>query len=346
MTDNWKVLEELERSEEPCLLATIIHVDGSAYRKVGSSMLVKASGGRVGMLSGGCVEQDVAARTEEMLRSGRSVTFNYNTRSSDDPIGDFGSGCEGRIHVLLEPIGDALRRQLTKIKEWLVRGVSVAWVRRLDAHRTVVEHRFLPEWEFHSAGLDESPLNGCRYDGSWGSEVFVQVLSPKPRLLILGAGEDARPLAAMASQVGFAVTVADWRQALCCREHFPSAERLVIGFPADISSQIRLGEDDYAVVMTHHYEHDKQLLEWLLDRSLRYVGVLGPRHRTERLLAGQPLPEAVHSPVGLPIGAAGPDEIAVSIVAELIRMRRAGASSQPDKPPTILKRLVQAGATR
>jgi xanthine dehydrogenase accessory factor len=331
MTDNWRVLEELWRSDEPSLLASIIQVEGSAYRKAGASMLVRVSGERIGLLSGGCVEQDVAARAEELVRSGRTVTVVYNTRYSGDPIEDFGSGCGGRIHVLLEPVDLKLRGELAQAKGWLERGVSVAWVRKLGEHRTVSEHRFIPEWEYKNDGFEvrfnDRQTGGCFFYEPWNSEIFMQRLCPKPRLLLLGAGEDARPLAALASQIGFAVAVADWRPALCSREHFSSAEQLVVGLPAEISRQICLGENDYAVVMTHHYEHDKQLLEWLMDRHPRYIGVLGPRRRTERMLMGQSLPETVRSPVGLALGAVGPDEIAVSIVAELIRVRRADAAT-------------------
>jgi xanthine/CO dehydrogenase XdhC/CoxF family maturation factor len=121
---------------------------------------------------------------------------------------------------------------------------------------------------------------------------------------------------------------------------------LVVGFPAEISRQICLGDDEYAVVMTHHYEHDKLLLEWLVNRHPRYIGVLGPRQRTERMLPGRPVPVEVRSPIGLSLGATGPDEIAVSIVAELIRVRRAAAESLADSLQPTRDRLVPADAQR
>jgi xanthine/CO dehydrogenase XdhC/CoxF family maturation factor len=147
---------------------------------------------------------------------------------------------------------------------------------------------------------------------------YIQRYDPKPRLFIFGAGPDARPLVQLASQTGLSVTLCDWREALCCKELFPLADEFIAGPPAETAAALRLDSRDAVVLMSHSFQHDRALAEAMLGRELLYLGILGPRRRTSRLLGGGEIPEHVRSPMGLPIGAEGPEEIAVSIMAEII----------------------------
>lgn len=151
---------------------------------------------------------------------------------------------------------------------------------------------------------------------------YVQRYNPKPRLIVLGAGPDAKPLVRTAAQSGFAVTLWDWRESLCCKEQFPQADECIVGSPALLGSDLHLRPSDAVVLMTHHFQHDRVLLEAMLQKDIFYLGILGPRRRTSRLLGGTIIPEHVHSPIGLPIGADGPEEIAISIMAEIISKLR------------------------
>ena len=151
--------------------------------------------------------------------------------------------------------------------------------------------------------------------------IYFQLIWPQPALYIIGAGVDARPLARLAGNVGYAVHLFDWRSALCNEVHFPTAVSFQIGDVDTLIANIPFSPLDSLVIMTHDFQLDVKLMQRLRDRQLLYLGILGSKKRTDRLLGGV-IPDRVHSPVGLSIGADGPEEIAVSIVAELIAVRR------------------------
>ncbi|WP_276351686.1 XdhC family protein [Cohnella caldifontis] len=336
MTSLYGLLDAIGRSDGPFVLATIIRTYGSAYRKAGAAMLFGRDGVRLGMLSGGCLEEDLATRANELVGSERSHTVVYDMRSDDTRIWGIDSGCNGLVEVLLEPVHPRLKAHLRMAKVCLDRGIPVTCLRRLDRERSVTGYYFAPhdgqsafgDW---TGDVPDSLRMRQAGEGLTGdmfilqrepAEVFAQTLWPKPRLILFGAGEDARPVAALAAKAGYSVTVADWRPAYCAETFFPDADRLLVGSPTEIQRQLRLGRQDSAVLMSHHFDRDREMLRYLLRHELKYVGILGPRHRTVRLLDGKPVPESVRSPAGLPIGAEGPEEIAVSIVGELIRTFR------------------------
>ncbi|WP_440109129.1 XdhC family protein [Paenibacillus sp. QZ-Y1] len=160
----------------------------------------------------------------------------------------------------------------------------------------------------------------------WGIPLQItSIYPPKPRLIIIGAGNDVIPVASLSRAAGFRVVVGDWRESLCTAMRFPGAE-LVLGFPREIMSVLEIKSGDYIVLMSHQFPREREFLELLGDRTYSYLGIMGSRTRTARLLNGLPPFEHVHSPVGLTIGADGPEEIAISIVAELIACRRTGAA--------------------
>ncbi|MGN7413284.1 XdhC family protein [Paenibacillus sp. SAF-068] len=141
--------------------------------------------------------------------------------------------------------------------------------------------------------------------------------TPKSRLIIIGAGNDVIPVARLAQSAGFRVVVADWRETLCTLERFPGTE-LVLGFPCEIMPLLNVNNGDYLIMMSHNFPRERELLEMLVDCEYAYLGIMGSRTRTARLLDGLPSLKYVHSPVGLSIGADGPEQIAISIAAQLI----------------------------
>ena len=164
--------------------------------------------------------------------------------------------------------------------------------------------------------------SGILFSNELASNIYTHTFEPKPRLMIFGAGEDVIPLVDLANKTGFSVIVSDWRPALCNKEVFPKADQLIVGFPEESLEKIGFHPTDSAIVVSHNFQRDKEYLQYLLTKEIRYLGVLGSKNRTQRLLEGNIIPPHVKSPIGLSIGAEGPEEIAVSIVAELIQQRK------------------------
>ncbi|WP_090950016.1 XdhC family protein [Paenibacillus sp. OK060] len=150
---------------------------------------------------------------------------------------------------------------------------------------------------------------------------------PKPRLIIIGAGNDVIPVARLGKSAGFRVVVADWRETFCTTERFPGVE-FVRGFPSEIMPVLDIQSGDYIVLMSHQFPREREFLELLEDRNYAYLGIMGSRTRTARLLNDLPPLKQLHSPVGLTIGADGPEEIAISIAAELIACKRAAVAAE------------------
>ncbi|MBO1626642.1 XdhC family protein [Bacillus arachidis] len=314
MTSIYTVLEALLSCEQRCAVATIIHVEGSAYCKEGTIMLFCEDGTKVGMLSAGCLEEEVSIYAAEVMENQTWSIHQFNTRAEDDL--SWGMGCNGIIHILVEYIDEEYKVFLQTLYEYLKKGISVRMIKNISLIQTL----FISE-NGNMFGNEEAlfPIHSLQgLHGKW----FYQHFTPKPRLCIFGAGEDAKPLVRFAKEVNFFVTVCDWRESLCNAARFPSADVCISGFPKEVVPQLLLRKEDFVVIMTHHFQRDQQLIELLLEQCVRYIGILGPRHRTARLLEGKAIPKNVHSPVGLSIGGKGATEIAISIIAEIVQELR------------------------
>lgn len=335
MEEIHRILETIERTDLRSVLATITRVEGSAYRKEGTSMLLLEDGSQIGVLSAGCLEAELAACVPDILETGVSRSFVFDMQSSDPLSLGEGPGCGGVVHVTMEPVHDRFAGHLCTLKHYLDHHIEVMLVKRFGPDGSVTGYGFLTgdrhwfgEWEgpfpqvlFDWMSSGDLRRSGMRFVSSMQSDVFVHRYYPRPRLILFGAGPDARPLAAFAAATGFSVIVSDWRPVLCDRRYFPDAESILLGFPEESIRMIEFTAYDYVVVMTHHFQRDQQLVRLLSERQLRYLGILGSKGRTERLLEGVTFPMKVHFPVGLAIGAEGPEEIAVSILAELIHRK-------------------------
>ncbi|GIP42673.1 xanthine dehydrogenase [Paenibacillus sp. J45TS6] len=291
------------------VLATAVYVEGHAYRKQGVSMFFTKDGSMIGSLSPGCIETDLALRAEEVRRSGKPQLVLYDMRPEDDLSWGENIGCGGLLHILLEPIVGDLKWKLTQMKLYLDQGHSVTIRRKWNAQKPEVHHCI--EKTENSLSTKDDRIEG----------LYTHSYHPKPRLLIIGAGNDSITLAKLAASTGFRVTVADWREALCTENRFPNAA-LLVGFPEEILRTFQVREQDYLLLMSHQFPKERALLEQLQHSSYRYLGILGSRTRTSRLLEGLPPFPHLHTPVGLTIGSEGPEEIAVAIAAELIAVKR------------------------
>ena len=328
-----KLWQQIEATGEDCVLATVVHVDGSSYRKPCARMLITGSGIRAGTISGGCLEGEVCKQAWWLTAEG-PVVRQYSTSFEMDEHRPYGLGCGGTVHLLLE------RRQNA---EPFLRALQVAFIAR-EAMACAVT---LSGWNCGKREVVTSASASFTTDDlrRYASEAFAmqrstlqsshivwaEYIPARTGLFIFGAGDDAKPLVTQASTLGWHITVADGRSHLATRLRFPEADEVVV-LERGNTKPLTLREGDAAVVMTHSYEQDRTALSNLLEMKVAYLGVLGPRYRTADLLndiqAASPLAEAntrsredtwnkVHSPVGLDLGGDSPATIALSILAEI-----------------------------
>ncbi len=294
----------------PAVLATLVTVEGSSYRRPGARMLVTANGSRIGSISGGCLEEDVLVRARAVAASGRAEVVIYDTTSENDLVWGVGLGCHGIVQVLLEKISAR--------PAW-----ATALAENLSARRPT---ELVSVWH----GTAHFPL-GTQLSGDISTpptevRCFHETIQPPPALTVFGAGDDALPLVRLAKELGWQVTVADPRPAFATRERFPLADRCLHAPAGELVRHVAPETGALAVVMTHHYVHDVPIVRDLLPRPLTYLGLLGPKKRAGKILgdlAAQGLSitaesrERLHAPVGLDLGAETPEEVALAILAEM-----------------------------
>jgi xanthine dehydrogenase accessory factor len=336
-----------DRREEICL-ATIVAVEGSSYRKPGARMLLTSGGRRAGTISGGCLDKEVHKKAWWLTRSGSTVQ-KYSTFVDEDSRNPYGLGCGGTVSVLLEREEPA-QGTLAALEQSAERQAAMAIVSVIDTD-SVGCHLILSENGdvlFESAAPESSAVlarhalrEGRSLWTAGARSFFVDYVPPPTSLVVIGAGDDAQPLVEFAYMLGWQVTVVDGRSDLATEERFPLADLVV---SSRSLNDLLLTERSATVILTHSYEQDRAALQALLPRELAYVGILGPRRRTERLLT-EVAPQIdrtvedcfsqLHSPVGLTIGARNPASIALSIIAEIHAViERGGAKTQKCIPVT------------
>jgi len=299
-------------------------------------MLINEDGTTVGTLSAGCLEEDLIARIKEPNNQVRQL-IEYDMRTTDLISWGEGAGCNGVLQILVEPIDVRYHYHLCELKSALDNGKIVLIAKKTDATGKGMQYLFVTEEQdsfgnWHGQMPEEirhwltQPKKGMvscgkRQSTNGNGDYFIQTIKPQPRLIVFGAGPDAIPLVSLASNIGFKVTVVDWRPALSTEERFPTAD-LVVGFPDEVIEKLAIQKDDYIILLTHNFQKDKELISHLISRELMYLGVLGSVDRTSRLLDTNEFPPYLSTPAGLSIHAKGPEEIAVSIAGELIQVYR------------------------
>ncbi len=296
-------------------------------------MLITRGGRRVGTISGGCLEAEVQKKAWWLTESGASIQ-RYSSFYDDDSEMPYGLGCGGTVTVLLER-GEAAEQVLGALERSTASRKGTVFVSVIDTESPAERGTRLilsEDDEIHlsptvpSAGI-RLGRQALREERSFwqkgGTTIFAEYFAPRVALLIVGAGDDARPLVEFAATLGWKTTVVDGRAHLATRERFPLADEVSVLSAFD---QIALAARDAAVILTHSYEQDRAALRGLLPGGAGYLGILGPRKRTNRLLS-EVAPELgwtqdeclshLHSPVGLDIGAQDPISIALAIIAEI-----------------------------
>ncbi|GBF75187.1 hypothetical protein PA598K_03573 [Paenibacillus sp. 598K] len=388
-----EALRHCRETAESCVIATIIRVEGSAYRREGARCLIHADGRIVGILSGGCLEAELKEQAHHVFVDGESRRVHYDLRatSEEEPWG-LGTGCDGAVTVwmeLFDPISHpAAAAAILADGEARLSAPSAYWSLTVvgaedDSEYAAGDRWQLPvateesgpiAWESGSDGgrrptacaasrkaveqaRESQPLPRMRSQSSAGLlldtlalpqggrglctgwmrgglvEVFAELVRPVPRLVVLGSGADAELLSQMAAPLGWAVTIADHRIERAAPPGFSTAARHPV--PRGDYSSIADLQAPYVVVMTHHLEVDRAAMRQLLPlAAVDYVGLLGSRSRARRIVADVQEDEGfraewlakLHAPVGLDLGGETPEEICLSILAELTahRHRRDG----------------------
>ncbi|MET7365736.1 XdhC/CoxI family protein [Streptomyces sp. NPDC005566] len=330
-------------------MATVLRTWGSAPHAPGASMLVSEDGRIVGSVSGGCVEAAVCAIAEEVLAGAAPTVERWGV--GDEDAFAVGLTCGGTIEVLIREVGPEV--PLGRVASDLAAGVPVALVTPLDGGGlavgggTVTGSLGDPHADraavLAAEGMLGRAVSGLVTSGNDAAdgaacgperELLVQSFAPRPRLLIFGAAEFARPLAGIGAALGHRVTVCDARPAFAAPERFPGADEVVTDRPERwFRTQEDLVDPGTAViVLTHDHRFDVPVLALALRSRAGYVGAMGSRRthqdRLERLRAAGTTEAEIarlRSPVGLDLGGRGPEETAVSIMAEIIAVRRGGS---------------------
>src|SRR5256885_3711727 len=281
-------------------LATVVRVRGSAYRHEGAKLLVAEDGSTTGNVSGGCLEQDVREVCLQVIRSGRAELRSYCSSADEIEAWDLGVGCEGEVDVFIEPVTEPRSRERALLegrRPFAVCGVMPGKGElpgkgeggrgRLLVTSDVVEGELgsadlNSRVAAHARALLGTERSGLHAIGS--HTVFFDVFSPPPQLVLCGAGDDARPLARFAADVGFRVVVVDRRPGYLTVERFPAAARLVASDGAELLERLALHSGSYSVVMPHNFADAQAYLPALPDTPAAYIGMLWPRQRTERIV--------------------------------------------------------------
>jgi xanthine dehydrogenase accessory factor len=389
-----EAFDEANRRGERCALATVVSVEGSSYRRPGARMLVCEGGTSTGMISAGCLEADVIEHAKLVIRAGSVKLVEYNTASTSDEMAwGLGLGCNGIVRVLVEPLSprslyvEALRRSCEALPD--VAPLMVATVYQhtpsgsVEGRVSIGARLFIDEnGEAGRENLSDEVASlikgdalttaraesaGARvYEVEGGSvKVFVETLMPPVHLVILGAGHDALPVVELARGLGWQTEVVDPQARPVSHSRFAMADRVTLSRPEQIGSRVKITPRTLTLLMSHNYSHDLELLKFLLASPALYIGVMGPRKRTERILSelaaddesfrlGEEDRERLYSPAGLDIGANASAEIALSIVAEIravldgrrggnLRERRGSIHSSPidgERVPLMEERVL------
>ena len=360
MVDRRRIVQQWKRGAAS-VLVTLVHTDGSSYRRPGAHLLIGPDGEYAGTISGGCLEAEVVRKATWMVRQG-AIVERYSTMFDDTAEIPFGLGCGGIVDLLLEPVDTPECRALLAAMERSLGGDESQVATWLPAageqlRRAVLTTRcdviFRSE-RLTSTDLDvlaNHPATTFRND----SGIYFERLAAPQRLFVLGAGDDAKPVVTMASLLGWRVTVADGRPQLARADRFPEAERVVAAASVE---ELELTTADAAVIMTHSYEQDRALLTGLLggDQIPGYIGLLGASHRSSLLVSeaaatlGSSVADCckrVWAPVGLDLGGDGAEAIALAVIAEVQAWRQGklGASRRLTAE-LVAQQIEKGGASR
>ncbi|RZJ38503.1 MAG: XdhC/CoxI family protein [Chryseobacterium sp.] len=324
-------------------LATVVKVEGSSYRKEGARMLVTENGQLTGAISGGCLEGDALRKAVLAIHQKSNKLITYDTSNPDDVEFGVQLGCNGIVHILFEYIdenatqnpinmlekttenrGESIIATLFSLENRNVQTGTVGSV--INQKTTLITSNFLSESEladFASIVLEKKQNVLGKVSSE---EILLQYIPPQTTLVIAGAGNDVKPLAETAFILGWKTVIADGRATHALTKRFPNADDVLLASPEDLINKIEIDEATVFVLMTHNYNYDLALLKLIIHLPVKYIGILGPKTRLNRILedlknsgvtVGENEINKLYGPVGMDIGAETSEEIAISVAAEI-----------------------------
>lgn len=324
-------------------LVTLIHVEGSSYRRPGARLFVSTDGGSIGSISGGCLEAEVARKARWAARNG-AIVERFSTVFDDTAEIPYGLGCGGTLDLLIEPTDTPEAAALLKAMSESLTGLRRNVVTWLPADGRPLRRAVYDE---SGTTLFDSP--GSLPEGA----VFDEWLEPPQRLLLFGAGDDTQPMSQLASLLGWSTFVFDGRSQLARRERFPTAEAV---FASSTFTEIVPRREDAIVIMSHSYEQDRAWLTATLPHQPRYIGMLGSRHRSSLLVSeaasmlGWTVDQAcqnLFAPVGLDLGGDGAEAIALATIAEIQACCEGKLGhSRRMTPEFVAEQIARGGSSR
>lgn len=338
-----KAYESAKKNQLKVALATVVQVDGSAYRRPGARMLITEAGELTGAISGGCLEGDALRKAQTVIFQQESMLVTYDTTDEDDQKFGIGLGCNGIIHVLIEPINFQDELNPVALLQMAISdrevGVLATVFSVKNARSAQIGTRFLKKGDTYKKkdiGIATPVLEEIESVFSNSDlvkneililddshSIFIEVIHPPIQLLLFGAGNDTIPVAKMADLLGIEVILIDGRANQATTSRFPTVTKINVS-PANFALEgITIDSYTVALLMTHNFEYEATVLETLLSNKLSYVGILGPKKKSEKLRERLETKELqadwsnVYGPIGLDIGAENSEEIALSALSEI-----------------------------
>jgi xanthine/CO dehydrogenase XdhC/CoxF family maturation factor len=340
--------KKIQEAGKRAALATVVRVEGSSYRQPGARMLISDEGNLTGAISGGCLEGDAMRKALLVIARGKPMLVTYDTTDEDDATLGIGLGCNGIIHILIEPIDEQNQENPIRLLENMISkrqkcvlatfftlterqelqlGTCLAYTENGIMSGTlstlINKHEVVSALTLAISGRGSTILNETGKVP--GISVLLDVIKPAVHLVIAGAGNDIIPVVKIAGVLGWQVTVLDGRPFYATCARFPDVHQVLVTDASEALSKINTDENTVFVLMTHNYNYDLALLEQLVKREIPYIGILGPKKKFSRLLEelsgisqqDDIRTDNLYSPVGLDIGAETAEEIALSLIAEI-----------------------------
>ena len=331
-------------------LATVVHVDGSSYRRPGARMLVDDEGFLTGAISGGCLEGDALRKAMLALSQQKTKLVTYDTSNEDDMTIGIQLGCAGIIQVLFEPINslsaynpiELIRKSISTRQKAVLLTLFNLDNKNQEQGGTylLLQQDGILSGHIQHQDFQDALVNDMKdvlqsgksifksYEDQYKSiTAFIEFMQPTVSLVIVGAGNDAIPMMQIANTLGWDIRVVDGRNTHAKPEKFQTACQVLVSKPEDVLKQLPIDDRTAFVMMTHNYNYDMAMLKALLPMDIPYIGMLGPKKKTARMLkeiqdAGVKIDESmlekVYGPTGLELGAETPEEIALSITSEIL----------------------------
>lgn len=348
--------DEAVRQGKKTALATVVHVEGSSYRRAGARMLVTEDGQLTGAISGGCLEGDALRKAVLAITQDKNKLVIYDTTDEDDAKLGIQLGCNGIVSILFEPINEKAPANPVTVLQTTIANRKPAVL--ITGYSLNNQHHYgtaAPENLPSTIAKDVTAISKdvlatgvsahieLQIEGN-RQQFFFQYTMPPVSLVLVGAGNDAMPLVAAANIVGWPATIIDGRASHASVQRFPGAEKILVGKPEDVIGKILFDDRTAVVLMTHNYNYDIAMLPLLMGKPLNYIGMLGPASKRNRMLQEleqkgihytEPELQKVYGPTGLDLGAETAEEIALSIISEIMAVMQ-------QREPVHLKQKQQA----